>query len=163
MIFYFIWDFRVQDYQKMELQKPMEEFILFLEKISPRSLDLIDTLRSYVFSYSDPFIETNNDNDMKKLWRFRLESVVAGKYHVQNVNVDRVDDYGAHVTLEWSFHYRKKARLLSLRSRHAGYVMSGKTAVEYSPDFKITEIHETWSGQIPYKKWRYLWRLKQKV
>lgn len=84
----------------MALQKPLEDYIQYLEKMTSRSVPLLRNLAVPGMHYTDPLHDVRGIDDIVEIFQRRLTDVKSAKY--------RVSDYawgkdGQTVYLRWTF------------------------------------------------------------
>lgn len=83
----------------LRLQRPLDDYIAFYERLSIRSLPLIETLVSPLVSFKDPFFKGKGEDFFRAALAFRLK-------HVENMRIKITDHAWGRdkmtVYLRWS-------------------------------------------------------------
>ncbi len=117
----------------LRLQKPLEDFIDVLEKLTPRTLPLLTDLFMDDVSFCDPYYRVRGSQDMERLFLHRINSFDAGRYRVVDFMWGR---RAATAYISWSFAYTVKKETIRI---------DGMSEIMFTPDGKILSYDEFWS------------------
>lgn len=84
----------------MAFQKPLEDYINYLEKMTPRSVRLIEKLAMPWMQYQDPLHDVRGTDDIIRIFEQRLDGVQNAKWRVNDHAWGRE---GQMVYLRWTF------------------------------------------------------------
>ena len=132
-------------------QKKLEEFIEFFEKISTRSLDLLDSLALQTLILEDPYCKAFGLDDVKELLLKRLKICGRTKYSVSGFVWDESDDI---VTIHWTLFYISRRKFLFFY-RDSPCEFKGSSKIMFSPQGDILSIEEVWEEHDALNVQRY--------
>jgi hypothetical protein len=125
----------------LHLQKPLEDYIQFFERISERSLGLLDQLVEPNVYFSDPFNEVTGVENMKKIFKHMFKTVRNPKFRV----LDRA--FGGDektVYLKWVFTGESKMGPLEI---------TGMSEILFSNQGRVLSHIDHWdAGQKFYER-----------
>lgn len=120
----------------LRLQKPLEEYLDFLERLSRASLYLVEERLDMFVVMRDPLHHLRGKDSVSKLWERRLESLPDAKF--------KFDDFS------WG---RKPATAYA----HflLGKVGEGMVQIDFNEDGFVSAHREFWMGDFPYAGRKY--------
>lgn len=127
----------------LSLQKPLEDYVEYIEKMNIRSIPLLETMSGPLFSLQDPYHTVNGVGDAQKLLARRFEIYPFGRYRVHDFAWGR---RSATAYIYWSFFYKvEKQKFLGQKTSEA-HDFSGVSEVVFAPDGQILSHSEFWGG-----------------
>lgn len=131
----------------LSLQKPLEDYVEYIEKLNIRSLPLLTTMSAPFFSFQDPYHDATGLNDAQRLLARRFKMYPDGRYKVHDFAWGR---RLATAYIYWRFSYRlEKQKFLGKKSSYS-CVLSGVTEVMFSPDGQILSHAEFWGAHSEF-------------
>ncbi|PCJ00241.1 MAG: hypothetical protein COB14_04605 [Alphaproteobacteria bacterium] len=127
----------------LSLQKPLEDYVEYIEKMNIRSLPLLETMSEPLFSFQDPYHTVNGMGAAQKILARRLEIYPFGRYRVHDFAWGR---RSATAYIYWSFFYKVEKRKFLGKKESETYDFSGVSEVVFAPDGKILSHVEFWGG-----------------
>lgn len=88
----------------MALQKPLEDYIQYLEKMTTRSVRLLDKLAAPGMRYADSLYDVRGSDEIAGIFRRRLETVHSPKIRIRD---HAWGQDGQTVYLRWTFSCRR--------------------------------------------------------
>lgn len=131
----------------LSLMKPLEDYIEFWERLTPRSLPLIEKLVHPNILFSDQIHTVHGRDVMTKLLQKRSELFPSANIKIKDFAWGRGYE---SVYLNWSYHYwiRKSASIL--KKENVYKVANVITELKFSFDSKIVEQREFWADAMPF-------------
>lgn len=126
----------------LQLQKPLEDFIEILEKLSPRTVDLLDPVCSITLSLEDPYHVVQGRELCKTLLCRRLKLHDDARIRVHDFAWGRRD---ASAYIRWSLLYKPKKSLLKKRV-DKDHSIEGMSEVLFLPERTIGGITDFFSA-----------------
>lgn len=121
----------------MRMQKPLEEYLDYIERLSKASLYLLEERMDMFCVFQDPIHKVRGKDSVSKIWIARLECLPAAKF--------KIDDFS------WG---RKPA------SAYAHFIVGdvgeGMIEIEFSYEARVISHREFWIGEFPYGGKKYL-------
>jgi len=127
-------------YTNLSLQKPLEDYVEYIEKLSLRSIPLLGEMSDPSFSFQDPYHDVTGAIEAQRLIEHRFKIYSGARYKVSDFTWGRRD---ATAYLFWSFRYRPKKKLLE-RSQSEALILEGMSEIMFSPDGKLYSHSEFW-------------------
>jgi steroid delta-isomerase len=113
------------------LQRPLEDYIVYLEKLSPRMVPLLDKLAAPGMKYKNPFNDVTGADAVMRVFTKIFDVTGRPKYRVSDVAWGR-DGHTAY--LRWTFHY------------DGGRVIEGVAEVLFDANGKIMMHTDHWDA-----------------
>lgn len=132
--------FHMTHHIDLSLQKPLEDYISLLEKLSMRSLGLMADMTAYDVFFIDPVHEVRGASALAVVWTRRFEAVHDWRCRVTDFAWMRRE---RTATISWDVGGRIKKRPL-IRSGHTDFAMSGTTEITFNQEGKISFLREFW-------------------
>ncbi len=118
----------------LKLQKPLEDYVEYVEKLTVRAIPLLDFISDPSFSLQDPYHNACGRIEAQHLFRHRLETYSNASYRVSDFMWGRRE---AVAYMYWSFRYVPKKKPESL-------IMEGMSELKFLPDGKVYSCCEFW-------------------
>ena len=126
----------------LSLQKPLEDYIEYIEKLNPRSIPLLEKICTPTLSFQDPYHNAGTLEDTTKILKRRFKISPGGRYKVSDFTWGR---RSATAYILWSYSYMPKKRLLN-RHKVENIIIEGTSEVMFSPDGMIFSHVEFWGA-----------------
>ncbi len=114
------------------LQKPLEDYIEFWEKLNKRSVLLLPELVVDGFSFCDPYHNVIGPSEVCAVLTQRFKVFNGGRYHVYDFMWGRRE---ATAYMHWNFTYSPKKRFLGKQLDDV--VIGGMSKLIFSQDGKL--------------------------
>ena len=112
----------------LSLQKPLEDYVEYIEKLNVRSLSLLETMAGMLFSFQDPYHNVNGIGEAQQVLARRFKIYPFGRYKVHDFAWGRRD---ATAYIYWSFSYKPEKRRILTKKTLDTCVLSGVTEVKF--------------------------------
>lgn len=89
----------------LALQKPLEDYIQYLEKLTARSVRLLDKLAAPGMHYADSLYDVRGSDEIAGIFKKRLEAVQSPKIRIKD---HAWGQDGQTVYLRWTFSCRRE-------------------------------------------------------
>ncbi len=138
----------------LALQKPLEDYVEYTEKLSIRSIPLLDSMSDPSFSFQDPYHRAMGRIEAHRILEHRLKSFPNSSYKISDFMWGR---RRATAYMYWSFQYYPNKKIIGKRAQQEPLVMEGMSELKFLPDGKIYSCSEFWGDHSnfdikPYKK-----------
>jgi hypothetical protein len=130
----------------LRLQKPLEDYIEFLEKMTPRSMPLIEKICDISIAFTDPVHNVRGQDALQKIFLHRFKTLPGLKYEVDDFCWARRAETAY---IRWKLSYDFKPALLKKVERRK---IDGIVEVGFSPTGKIGSHIEFWNDTTPFKQ-----------
>lgn len=133
----------------MEYAKPLEDYIIFFEKLSARSVRLLDKHVSHDVAFKDPFNDVIGAPEMERVLAHMFTQVENPKFKVHDAAQGRQENM---FYLKWTFTY-------VLPKSGIKDSFEGVSEVMFKPDGKVASHVDYWDPthpvymRIPVIKW----------
>jgi len=117
---------------ELRLQKPLEEYVEFWEKMNKRSLALLPELVVPGFAFCDPYHNVSGVDAACSLLKHRFEVFKGGRYHVYDFMWGR-RQLCAYV--HWSFTFQPRKKMF--RPMPNDLVIGGMSKIMFLDDGKV--------------------------
>ncbi len=113
---------------RLKLQRPLDDYIEYFEKLTPRSVGMIEKLAAPGIRFKDPFNDVQGVDAFQRVFEHMFENVEKPKFKVTDSSWSRQQDRTAY--LRWVFTYsmngnaRKVEGLSAVMFSNDGLVMS---------------------------------------
>lgn len=137
--------------EHLKLQKPLEDYVELMAKLSPRSVSLLTSQASESYIYRDPYIHIKGAEAAQEVFRYRLSLA-------EDTPRMRVHDFiwgrkPLTAYLSWSYIFTPKKRLF--RKCPAEAVIEGMTRVMFTPEGRVASHEEFWGAHKEFDAARY--------
>ncbi len=126
----------------LRLQKPLEDYVEILEKISPRTVDLLDTVCSMSLSLEDPYHNVQGREVSKALLCRRLKLHGDARIRVHDFSWGRRE---ASAYIRWSFVFKPKKSIFKWNV-NKDISIEGMSEILFLPELSIGSITDFWSA-----------------
>ena len=116
----------------LRLQKYLEDYIEFWDKLNTRSLPLLSELSAHNISFCDLYHNVSGVDDVSRVLAYRQKIFNGGRYHVYDFMWGRCE---TTAYMHWSFTYRPKKRFLGKEPDDV--VIGGMSKLIFLPDGKL--------------------------
>ncbi len=124
----------------LNLQKPLEDYIEFFEKLNSRSLPLLGSIVDPSVSFQDPYHYMKGFGDVSLLLERRLSICAQRRYKVSDFMWGRRE---ATAYIYWNLSYKQKKKAMRKVSTD-NFLIEGMSELKFYPDGKIFSISEFW-------------------
>ncbi len=124
----------------LHLQKPLEDYVEYTEKLSLRSIGLLETMSDPSFSFQDPYHNAVGRIEAERTLDHRLRTYKNASYKVSDFMWGRRQDVAY---MFWSYRYTPRKKLME-RSMPEPLIMEGMSELKFLPDGKIYSCCEFW-------------------
>lgn len=116
----------------LRLQKYLEDYIEFWDKLNNRSLPILDALCAQSFSFCDPYHNARGVNEARDVLSHRQKVFTGGRYHVYDFMWGRRE---GTAYMHWSYTFRPKKKFL--RKAKDDIVIGGMSKLVFLPDGQL--------------------------
>jgi len=126
----------------LSLQKPLEDYIDYIERLNSRSVGLITNLAEPSLSFQDPYNMIRGVDAAEKLLQHRLKIFERARYKISDFTWGRREKTAY---IFWSFIYTPYKKTLS---RHAPeqQIIEGVSEVFFSLEGRVESHSEFWGA-----------------
>ncbi len=124
----------------LHLQKPLEDYVEYTEKLSLRSIALLDGMSEPSFSFQDPYYNVVGRIEAYLILEHRLKTYPNAIYKVSDFMWGRRQGVAY---MFWSYRYLAQKKLME-RSEPEPLVMEGMSELKFLPNGKIYSCCEFW-------------------
>ncbi len=129
----------------LRLQKPLEDYVEYIEKLSLRSIPLLESMSDPSFSLQDPYHDIVGRIEVQRLLEHRLKTYPDANYRVRDFMWGRKE---AVAYIYWSFHYLPKKNMP--KRKPASLIMEGMSELKFLPDGRIYSCREFWGAHAHF-------------
>lgn len=136
--------------QNLNFQRQLEDYIAYHERITVRSLRLLEKMAAPEMRYIDPFHDVRGIDHVVAVFRNVLERhIERPRFQVSNIAWGR-DGYT--VFLRWTLHFAPVGR-------KEEWALEGIAEIVFGPDGKIVQHQNHWDSgsqlmvHMPFYKW----------
>jgi hypothetical protein len=133
----------------LTLQRPLEDYVVFFENLTHRSLPLLGKYVAPDVRFIDPFNTLTGADRMAAVFEKMFEDTERAKFRV----IDTAWGRSGHVAyLRWTMHAVPKGRKNEI-------VIEGMSEITFSPDGKVTSHIDHWDSgsqilaRVPLLQW----------
>lgn len=126
----------------LNLQKPLEDYIEFIEKLNSRSIPLLGEMVDPILSFQDPYHNIKGFSEVQLLLERRLNICADVRYKVSDFMWGRRE---ATAYIYWNFSYKQKKKSFR-KSLADSFLIEGMSELKFYPDGKIFSISEFWGA-----------------
>lgn len=119
----------------LSLQKPLEDYVEYVEKLNLRSIPLLDFISDPSFSFQDPYHNVVGRLEASRIFEHRLNTYPNAVYKVSDFMWGRRETVAY---MYWSFCYTPK------KKKKDPLIMEGMSELKFLPDGKIYSCCEFW-------------------
>lgn len=138
------------------LQRPLEDYIVYFEKLSQRSVRLLDKMAAPGMRFRNPFNDVTGTDAVMRVITKIFEDTDRPKLRVTDAAWGR-DGYTAY--LRWTFTFSPKGK-------KDQWIIEGMSEVTFGPDGKVVAHLDHWDtgsqilDKIPLTRW--MWSMTRK-
>ncbi len=127
----------------LSLQKPLEDYVEYIEKMNTRSLPLLDNIAGVLFSFEDPYHNVSGVAAAQELLAHRFRIYSNSRYKVNDFAWGRRE---STAYIYWSFIYSVEKRNLVGKRSLDDRSFSGISEVVFSNDGKLLSHSDFWAA-----------------
>ena len=128
----------------LRLQKPLEDYIEYYEKLTTRSVPLLLKFADISMAFIDPVLNVRGQDTAQKVLLRRFELFPSIRYEVQDFCWGRRE---AMAYVRWSMSFEAKTGLLKKSERKK---IEGMLEIGFSPEGKVCSHTEFWNNTQPF-------------
>lgn len=124
----------------LQYHRPLRDYIEYFEKLSARSVPLLDKVAERDVFFKDPFNEVRGLEKMQAVFEHMFQTLENPKFKVTDIAWGK---QGNTAYLKWDFVYSLKGK------KHH---FEGMSEVTFAPTGKVTSHIDHWDSGLVYQK-----------
>lgn len=131
----------------LSLQKPLEDYVEYIEKMNVRSLPLLVDMAGVLFSFHDPYHSVSGVSAAQELLGRRFEIYPSSRYKVSDFSWGRRE---STAYIYWSFLYNVEKRSFVGKKSLTPFSFSGISEIVFSTDGQVLSHCDFWAAHAEF-------------
>lgn len=131
----------------LSLQKPLEDYVEYIEKMNVRSIPLLGNMAGVMFSLQDPYHNVSGVSAAQELLTRRFKLYPTSRYRVSDFSWGRRESIAY---IYWNFLYNVEKKSIVGKKSSVQFSFSGMSEVLFSSDGQVLSHCDFWAAHAEF-------------